>query len=122
MIAESTMKPKLFTNCEYVKLHDKGIAPGWLARHALAMARRYEAIGKRLAKLREALGITQAELCRQIKCATNRWNQYEKGDRQITVEVANRLADEYGASLDWIYRDERRTLTQDLYAKLYRAA
>jgi DNA-binding XRE family transcriptional regulator len=122
MIAESAIQAKLFTSCEYVKLHDKGIAQGWLARQAFLMARRYEAIGKRLALLRDGLGITQAELCRQIKCATNRWNQYERGDRQITLAVANRLADEYGASLDWIYRDERGTLSQTLYRKLYRAA
>ncbi len=86
------------------------------------MARRYEAIGKRLELLRTALGITQAELCRQIKCTPNRWNQYKQGDRQITVAMANRLADEYGASLDWIYRDDRGKLSQELYAKLYKAA
>lgn len=86
------------------------------------MARRYEAIGKRLELLRVSLGITQAQLCREIKCATNRWNQYKQGERQITVAVANRLVDEYGATLDWIYRDDRGSLPRDLYSKLYRAA
>lgn len=72
--------------------------------------------------LRVGLGISQAELCRQIKCQPNRWNQYKQGERQITVAMANRLADEYGASLDWIYRDDRAKLPRDLYAKIYRAA
>lgn len=113
---------KLFTNCEGVKLHGKGMEFVPLRRQALRMAKRYEAIGKRLEQLREALGITQAELCRQIKCQPNRWNQYKQGDRKITLAVAERLCDEYGATLDWIYRDNRSGLPQGLYAKLYRAA
>lgn len=72
--------------------------------------------------LRLALGISQAELCRQIRCQPNRWNQYESGERRITVPIAIRLADAYGASMDWVYRGETRALTQELFAKLTRAA
>ena len=122
-ISESTvMAAGLFTDCEAVNCHPLAIAPGLLTTHALGMAKRYEDIGKRLIRLRTALGINQAELCRQIKCQPSRWNQYESGERQITLPIANKLADEYGATLDWVYRGDPRGLPQQLYTRIQRAA
>lgn len=109
---------KIFTFCEYVKLHAKAIARPPFVAHPLPMGKRYVDIGNRLAALREALGISQAELCRQIKCATTRWNQYETGERKITLAVANKLADGYGVTLDWIYRNDVRLLPPALQKKL----
>lgn len=116
------MSDNLFTFCEAVKVHAKAIADLSRLSHARGMAKRYSDIGKRLSVLRTVLGISQAELCRQIRCATNRWNQYEKGERRITITVANRLADEYGASLDWIYRGDPKALPNQLHQQILRAA
>ena len=122
MTESGVMGEGIFTFCEVVKRHAMAMAPSILSGHDLAMAKRYAHIGKRLEQLREVLGISQAELCRQIRCQPNRWNQYKSGERRITLPIAIRLADSYGASLDWIYRGEIRSLTQDLFAKLQRAA
>jgi transcriptional regulator with XRE-family HTH domain len=71
-------------------------------------------IAKRLVASREALGLSAAELCRRIDCETNRWSQYETGKRPITLEIANRLCDEFRLSLDWIYRDDPSSLPNRL--------
>lgn len=116
------MNPSIFTFCEGVNSHISAMARANSAAHAFLMAKPYAQIGKRLAALRDALGISQAELCRQIRCEPNRWNQYESGERRITIPISMRVADAYGASMDWVYRGETRTLTQDLFAKIVRAA
>lgn len=122
-ISESdVMSERMSTYCGYVNVHTSVIAFEPTAQHSSGMARRYEPIGKRLAQLRKVLGISQAELCRQIKCTSTRWNNYETGDRRITLPIAMKLADEYGASLDWIYRDERGGLPMDLRTRLNKAA
>ena len=63
-------------------------------------------VSRRLQLFRRRLGISQAELCRAIECRTNRWSQYESGERRITLEVAETLCDVYGLTLDWIYRGD----------------
>lgn len=122
-ISESVvMGVRMFTFCEAVNPHALAIARAVLADHAPGMARPYAAIGKRLAAMRAALGISQAELCRQIKCTTNRWNQYETGERRITVPVAMKVSETYGAGMDWVYRGDLSYLRQDLLSKIQRAA
>lgn len=83
------------------------------------MAETAETIGKRLILTREALEIKAAELCRRIDCKPNRWSQYERGVRPLTLDIANRLCDEFGLSLDWIYRNDRQKLPEWLAAKIH---
>jgi DNA-binding XRE family transcriptional regulator len=64
-------------------------------------------IGNRLEMTREALGLSAAEICRQIDVKPNRWSQYQSGERRITLEIADRLCSTYGLTLDWIYRGSR---------------
>lgn len=63
-------------------------------------------IAFRLRSFRKSLSLSQAAICRRIDCAPNRWNQYESASRLITLDIANRLCDEYGLTLDWIYRGD----------------
>jgi len=79
-------------------------------------------IAKRLELTRSALNLSSAELCREIKCKPNRWSQYESGDRRITLAIAERLCDQYGVTLDWIYRNDTRLLPSKLLEKLASAA
>jgi ribosome-binding protein aMBF1 (putative translation factor) len=125
------MENSVFTYCELVKVHKTAIENGPPAAHHRRMPRakaklaknakprRFIEIGDRLQALREALGISQAELCEEINCNKSRWNQYEQGERKITVTIACRLLKEYGASLDWIYENERDKLPRSLYVKLF---
>src|SRR5262249_60256145 len=43
-----------------------------------------------LRKTREALGLSQAEFCRQIGVQRNLYNPFEKGRRRITIDVVPR--------------------------------
>jgi ribosome-binding protein aMBF1 (putative translation factor) len=86
------------------------------------MAETLKSLAFRLKTTREALDLIPAELCRQINCKPNRWSQYEGGERKITLEVANRLCDEFGLSLDWIYRGNPAMLPHALRLKMRQVA
>jgi transcriptional regulator with XRE-family HTH domain len=81
-------------------------------------------IVKRLRSLPDAFDINAAELCRRIECEPNQWSQYVKidGKRVITRDVANRLADEFNLTLDWIYRGKTAMIPQEVVRKLRQAA
>lgn len=86
------------------------------------MAETAKSLANRLESTREALGISAADLCKRIKIKPNRWSQYESGERRITLEVANRLCDEFDLSLDWIYRANPAQLPHALRLKMRQAA
>ena len=79
-------------------------------------------IAKRLVSTRLAIGVKQAEFCRQIGVEKNVYNPFEKGTRRITLEVALKIRARFGVSLDWIYCGDISKLSVDLYHKLARAA
>jgi len=79
-------------------------------------------IGRRLLRTREALALSQAEFCRQIGVERNLYNPFEKGRRRITIDVAMKIRDRYGITLDWIYAGEPYALPSALYHKLVAAA
>jgi transcriptional regulator with XRE-family HTH domain len=81
-----------------------------------------KALANRLKLTREALGISAADLCKRIRIKPNRWSQYENGERRITMAVANKLCDEFGLSLDWIYRADPAHLPHALRLKMHQAA
>lgn len=62
-----------------------------------------EQIARRLERLRKTLNMSQADMCRRLGVAPNRWNQYESGSRRITLEVAGKLRDTFGVTSDWIF-------------------
>jgi transcriptional regulator with XRE-family HTH domain len=86
------------------------------------MAETSKSLANRLELTREALGISAADLCKRIKIKPNRWSQYESGERRITIEVANKLCDEFDLSLDWIYRGNPAQLPHALRLKMRQAA
>lgn len=81
-----------------------------------------KSLGKRLKLTREALDISAADLCKRIDIKANRWSQYESGERRITTAVAMRLCDEFGLSMDWIYRADPSHLPHALRLKMRQAA
>jgi DNA-binding XRE family transcriptional regulator len=74
--------------------------------------------GRRLLRTREALELSQAEFCRQIGVERNLYNPFEKGRRRITIDVAMKIRDRYGITLDWIYAGDPHALPSHLYRKL----
>ena len=71
---------------------------------------------------REALGIKPADVCKRIKVGRNAWSQYESGERRITLRVAIKFCEEYGLSLDWIYRADPSKLSNDIRLNMRDAA
>lgn len=66
-----------------------------------------EDVAERLRLTREAMGWTQAELCRRAGISPQTWNNAETGDNRISVDEAIKLCRTTGVSLDWIYRGTR---------------
>jgi transcriptional regulator with XRE-family HTH domain len=44
----------------------------------------------------------------------NRYSQYESGARPLTIDAAHRICDEYGVTLDWLYRGDHSRLPHHL--------
>jgi DNA-binding XRE family transcriptional regulator len=86
------------------------------------MEQSVKVLARRLKLTREALELSAAEVCKRIDCAPNRWSQYESGKRPITVAVAIAMCEEFGLSLDWIYRGDPQRLPHDLRLKMRQAA
>jgi transcriptional regulator with XRE-family HTH domain len=84
------------------------------------MSRSQRDIAYRLELTREALGVSAAELCKNVGMGTNQWSQYvdPEGDRRITVDAIYRLKDEYGITFEWIYDGDRSRLPSDLLEKI----
>ena len=79
-------------------------------------------IGRRLLRTRQALKLSQAEFCRQIGVERNLYNPFEKGRRRITIDVAMKIRDRYGVTLDWIYAGDPHALPSGLYHQLVASA
>ena len=75
-------------------------------------------IGRRLRAAREALDLTQADLCRKFNVATNTYNQWEKGHITADVLTLVRIADRYNITLDWFFRGELGGIRHDLAVKI----
>jgi transcriptional regulator with XRE-family HTH domain len=71
---------------------------------------RLKAIGDRLEALREAFNVTQTEFAARAGIAQNTYNQYAKGKNLPRLDFAEKICDEYGVTLDWIYRGEQSGL------------
>jgi hypothetical protein len=116
------MNPEYFTKREVVNIHvlDAETRPQPCANNGMATP--FKDIGNRLVLARDAMGIRQVDVCAAIKVKTNRYSQYESGERRITLPVAMKLAEVYGWSLDWIYRNDPSNLPVALHKKISRAA
>jgi transcriptional regulator with XRE-family HTH domain len=71
-------------------------------------------IAARLRHTREALGLNQREFAIRADLKANRYSQYETGVRPLTIEAALNICEQYGVTLDWLYRGDRSTLPHRL--------
>jgi transcriptional regulator with XRE-family HTH domain len=67
---------------------------------------RLVAIGQRLEALRTAFDLKQADFAGRAGIQQNTYSQYATGKNLPRVEFAERICDEYGVTLDWIYRGD----------------
>ena len=60
--------------------------------------------------LREDLDLKQKTVAAELLCDQSLYSKYERGERSLPLELADRLADYYGTSVDYLLgrTDERR--------------
>lgn len=56
-------------------------------------------------------GETQKVWCEKNGIRQTAWNNWELGNRRISVEEAEKLCQRYGLTLDWIYLGRRDGLS-----------
>ena len=70
-------------------------------------------IGARLASVREGFSeLGKKAWAEKHSFGETQYHNWEKGERRITVDEAQKLADTYGLTLDWIYRGRRDGLSE----------
>lgn len=81
-------------------------------------SRRFKDVGVRLKAAREALELSAAELCRRAKIPPNNYGNWEGGFARPSVDAAQKLADQLGVTLDYIYKGDMRGLPYSLTSKM----
>ena len=76
------------------------------------------ACAERLRITREALKLSQAEICRQTKIHASAWNNAETGDNRLVYDNALKLCRRYGLTLDWLMRGDIRQIPAELAKKI----
>lgn len=61
-------------------------------------------VGERIAALREALRLSKAEFADSIQLDRSTLTKVEAGNRGLDIAVGAKIAELYGAGLDFIYR------------------
>jgi DNA-binding XRE family transcriptional regulator len=73
-------------------------------------------VAERLAITRDAMGWSQAELCRRSGISKQSWNNAETADERISVDNAIKLCRATHVTLDWVYRGTRALLPANVLA------
>ncbi|KAB1061471.1 helix-turn-helix domain-containing protein [Salibacter halophilus] len=73
---------------------------------------------KRLSELRKARKISQGELAKQVGVHTNVMGRYERGEAKPSIDVAMKLADALGVSLDFLAGKSDQQIDQEIISKV----
>ncbi len=63
-------------------------------------------LGPRIAALRRAAGMNQAELAARLKISPSAVGMYEQGRREPSADILVAMSDIFGVSLDYLIRGE----------------
>lgn len=66
----------------------------------------YSAIGKRIKKLRENVGLTQTQLGKKLKpnLSATAISLYETGDREVSIAVLNAMAEIFKSPVEYLIK------------------
>ena len=56
----------------------------------------------RIRELREDLDLKQKQVAEDLICDQSLYSKYERGERPLPLELADRLADYFGTSVDYL--------------------
>jgi len=73
-----------------------------------------QAVGRRLALTRQAIGLDQGEFAKMAGLKPNTYNQYEKGLYYPSIASMYALKDRFRLTTDWILDDDPSGLPFDL--------
>lgn len=59
-------------------------------------------IYERIKELRKEMGLSQEKVAQELSMYVTTYRRYESGERELPMEVAVRIADYYGVSLDYL--------------------
>ena len=62
-----------------------------------------EVVAARLVAMRKSLAMTKAKLADEIECDRGTYGKYEKAQRDLTLQVAWRIHNLYGFTLDYLF-------------------
>lgn len=77
-------------------------------------------LAKRLKRLREELGLTQAELAEKLNIKRATYARYETGENKPKHQTLKKIAKFYGVSVEYLLAEEEEFLAADGYIKLVR--
>ncbi len=63
-------------------------------------------ISKNIRSMREASGFTQEQVAQFLGIGRSAYSNYETGDRELPLEVMERLADLYGCDMYLLYEED----------------
>ncbi|WP_296628203.1 helix-turn-helix transcriptional regulator [uncultured Negativibacillus sp.] len=70
-------------------------------------------IYERIKELRKETGLSQEKVAQELSMYVTTYRRYESGERELPMEVAVRIADYYGVSLDYLAgRSNDRTIKE----------
>ena len=70
-------------------------------------------IYERIKELRKEMGLSQEKVAQELSMYVTTYRRYESGERELPMEVAVRIADYYGVSLDYLAgRSNDRTIKE----------
>lgn len=82
-----------------------------------------KAVGKRLERLRKALGYeTLRAFAKELDVDEDRYRSWEKGLNGLPPEMAIWLETRFGATVAWLYRDDPSGLRVGLFEKIKKVA
>lgn len=94
------------------------IKPESLLPREVSLAMRNDAVGARLAKLRQALGLSPSEMADSLGIERTYWSRYEKGRQGLSDAVAALLVVRFGVTLDYLMLGKFDKLPLDLAEKI----
>lgn len=72
------------------------------------------AVGRRLIALREYRGKTRTEFAASVQIDPTSYGRIEKGLKPLKADMAYRIAERWGVSMDYLYRGRLTELPEDL--------
>src|SRR5262249_20111469 len=75
-------------------------------------------IGARLALVRNALGVSQADFCTEAGIDLASYQRWESGEAEPPIELALKLFEHWELALDFLYRGQPGRLRSDLVDKM----